>query len=110
VNSALERGKRGEREAVNLLADLSGWPVRRALGLGRHEDAGDVIGLPQCVVQIKSYSDVLRGIREALDELPVQQANAGAAYAAALIRRPGGRWIVVMTPEMLVTLLREATG
>jgi hypothetical protein len=110
VNSALERGKRGERELVSLLRDLTGWPVRRALGNGRHDDAGDLHGLPDCVAQVKNYADITRAIREALDELPTQQAIAGTPYGVALVRRPGGRWIAAMDVPMFVSLLREATG
>jgi hypothetical protein len=106
---AKSKGDRAELEAARLLADLTGWPVRRKLGAGRADDTGDLDGIPDTCVQVKSYVDPRRAIAEILAELPQQQANAGTTFAAGLFRRRGGRWGVVLTPEMFCTLLREAT-
>lgn len=110
MNRAVEKGKRGERELCHQLADLTGWDVSRRLLSGRHDDQADITGLPSCVGQVKNYSDVLRGIREVLAELPAQQARAGATFGAGFVRRRGGEWIVVMNVEQFCCLLREATG
>jgi hypothetical protein len=108
-NSSKRKGDRYELEAAKLLADLTGWPVERKLGAGRKEDCGDLYGLPDCCVQVKAYpSDLTRSIRETLAELPRQHANARTTFAMGMVRRPGGRWMVVMTPEQAVTLLHEA--
>lgn len=107
---AKRRGDKAELDAARLLAELTGWKVRRKLGAGRADDTGDLEGLPETVCQVKSYKDQTRAIRETLDELPAQQRNAGATFAMGMIRRPGGRWAVVMTPEQAMTLLREATA
>jgi hypothetical protein len=110
ANAAKRKGDAAELEAARLLAELTGWPVRRKLGAGRADDCGDLDGVPQTCVQVKSYADVQRAVRETLDELPAQQANAQATFAAGLIRRRGGNWFAVLTLEQLATLLREATG
>jgi Holliday junction resolvase len=110
TNSAKTKGDSAEREAAKLLSELTGWNVRRKLGAGRADDTGDLEGVPQATIQVKSYRDQTRAVRETLDELPEQQANAGTTFAAGLIRRPGGRWFAVLTLEQLATLLREATG
>lgn len=105
------KGDKYELEAAALLAELTGWPVRRKLGAGRADDTGDLDGVPETTVQVKGYpSDLLRSIRETLAELPAQQANAGTPFAAGLIRRPGGRWFAVLTLDQLVALIREATS
>jgi hypothetical protein len=109
VNSALERGKRAEREVVALIAEQTGWTVRRRLA-GRVDDVGDLEGLPECCVQIKSYTDIARGLREGLEGLAAQTVLAGASYGVLFLRRRGGRYAVVMEPETLFTLLREATS
>lgn len=109
TNPSKNKGDRGELEAAKLLSDLTGWPVRRKLGAGRKEDTGDLYGVPQTTVAVKNYRDVTRAIREALDSCPGQQANAGTTFGMSMIRRPGGRWFVAMTPEQAMTLLREAT-
>jgi hypothetical protein len=109
TNSAKSKGDRAELEAAALLTDLTGWPVRRKLGAGRLDDCGDLDGLPDCCVQVKSYFDPRRAIAEILAELPAQQANARTTFAAGFFRRRGSRWGVIMTPEMFCALLREAT-
>lgn len=108
TNSAKAKGDRGELEAAKLLADLTGYPVKRKLGAGRAEDTGDLCNVPQSTVQVKAYKDIVRALREALDECPKQQANAGTTFGFSMIRRPGGRWFVAMTPEQAMTMLREA--
>ncbi len=108
-NSSKEKGDRAELEAARLLADLTGWPVRRRLGAGRADDTGDLDGIPDTCIQVKNYRDITRAVGECLNELPQQQANAKAPFAAGLVRRPGGRWFAVMNVEQLAALLREAT-
>jgi hypothetical protein len=109
VNPSLERGKRAEREVTLLLAEHGGWVTRRRLA-GRSDDVGDLEGLPDCTVQVKSYADITRGLREAIDELPGQVERAGTRFGAAFIRRPGARYVVVMDVPMFCSLLREATS
>jgi len=104
------KGDKYELEAARLLADLTGWPVRRKLGAGRTDDCGDLDGIPDTCVQVKAYRDIQRAVREVLDELPAQQANAGATFGFGMVRRPGGRWFAVLTLEQVCALLREATS
>ena len=109
TSPAKRKGDSAELEAARLLADLTGWPVRRKLGAGRLDDTGDLDGIPDSVCQVKNYRDITRAINEVLAELPAQQANAGADYAFGLVRRPGGRWFAVLDLDNLCALLREAT-
>lgn len=102
------KGDTAEREIAKILADQLGLPVRRKLGAGRADDCGDLDGLPNVCAQVKSFKDVTRAIREALADLPAQQANAGATHGVAFIRRPGGNWIAVMPIDRWATLYREA--
>jgi hypothetical protein len=103
------KGDKYELEAARLLAEHTGWPVRRKLGAGRTDDTGDLDGLPDACCQVKAYRDVQRAVREVLEELPVQQANSGCAFGFGMVRRPGGRWFAVMSVEQMCCLLREAT-
>jgi hypothetical protein len=113
MNTHKRKGDRAEGELVTLLADLTGWPVARRLGLGRHVDTGDLDGLPDCCAQVKAYTDPARAMREILAELPAQWAASGCTFAVGFVRRPAAptatRWAVVMDPAMFATLLREAT-
>ena len=101
------KGDNAEREIAKLLSDLLGLPVRRKLGAGRFDDCGDLDGIPDTCAQVKNYRDVGRAIREAVDDLPTQVANAGATHGVAFIRRPGGRWLAVMDVPTWATLIRE---
>jgi hypothetical protein len=107
-NPAKRKGDTAEREIATILNLLTGWPVRRKLGAGRADDTGDLDGIPDTTAQVKHYADVTRAVREGLDAVAVQQANAGTPHGVAFIRRPGGRWFSAMTVEQWATLAREA--
>lgn len=109
TNAAKRKGDAAEREAAKLLSDLLGVPAERKLGAGRKEDTGDIYGVPDTVIQVANYRDITLALRRKLDDCPIQQERAGATFGAAMIRRPGGRWFVAMTPEQFATLWREAT-
>jgi hypothetical protein len=110
TNPSKRKGDSAELEAARLLADRTGFPVRRKLGAGRADDCGDLDGIPDTCIQVKAYKDITRAIREVLDELPTQHANSGATFAFGMVRRPGARWFAVLDIDQLATLLREATS
>jgi hypothetical protein len=101
------KGDSAELEAARLLAEHTGYPVRRKLGAGRTDDCGDLDGIPDTCIQVKAYRDITRAIREVLDELPGQQTNSGATFGFGMVRRPGGRWLLVMSVEQGATYIRE---
>lgn len=103
------KGNKAEREIAGILADLTGWPVRRRLQEGRADDTGDLEGIPSTTCQVKDYADCLRAIREGLTDLRAQQERSGDPFGVLMVRRRGGRWLAVMEPDQLAALLREAT-
>jgi hypothetical protein len=108
TSPAKRKGDAAELEIARLLALELGLPVRRKLGAGRADDAGDLDGLPSVCAQVKNFRDVTRGINEAMNDLPTQQRHSGAQHAVAFIRRPGGRWVAVMDLAGWCGLYREA--
>lgn len=110
ANRSKAKGDRAEIEVQGLLRDLLGVPARRALGAGRLDDVGDIHGVPDTVIQVVNRADMARGIREKLPESERQRENAGATFAASFVRRPGGGYVVCMTPEQFACLWREATA
>lgn len=104
------KGDSAELEAARILSDLLGVPAKRALGAGRKEDTGDIFGVPDLTVQVANYKNIATALNEKLAECPVQQERAGTTFGACMIRRPGGRWFVAMTPEQFAALYREATS
>ena len=107
TNPQKRKGDAAEREIAAILADHLGLPVRRKLGAGRTDDEGDLEGVPGWTLEVKNFADVARGINKGLVDCEREQANAGTTHGAALIRRPGGRWFVVMTVEQFCTVVRE---
>ena len=107
-NSSKRKGDRAELEVQGLLRDLLGVPAHRKLGAGRADDMGDIDGVPATVIQVVNYSDVSRAIREKLPKAEEQRQRAGASFAATFVRRPGGRYVVVLTPEQWADMWREA--
>lgn len=108
--SEKRKGDRGELEAARLLADQLGLPVRRKLGAGRTDDEGDLEGVPDVTIEVKSYRDIAAAVRDGLEDSVREQTNAGTTFGAAMIRRPGGRWFVALTVEQWCCLYREATA
>lgn len=110
ANAPKAKGDRAELEVQGILRDLLGYPARRKLGAGRQDDIGDIDGIPDTCIQVANYKDIARAIREKVPACSVQQARAGATFGATFVRLPGGRYVVVQTPEQWATMHREATG
>ena len=111
TNSAKDKGDRTEREVEALLRDLLGISeIRRALGAGRQDDMGDIDNIPDTVIQVAAWADILAAIRSKLVGCQQQQKNARAKFGASFIRMRGGKWIVTMTPEQFAELWKAANG
>jgi hypothetical protein len=108
TGSAKRRGDQAEREAAAILVDLLGYPIRRQLGAGRQDDVGDLTGFPQTVVQVATWADVLRAVREKPVEAERQRERAGSTFVATMVRLRGGVWRIVLTPEQFATWARAA--
>lgn len=107
TSAAKAKGNRAEREVVALYRDHLGLDVRRTLA-GHADDQGDLIGVPDTTIQVKDYVDVLRAIREGQACLAKQQASTGGPFAVLWVRRRGGLWMAIQTPEQHFALWREA--
>lgn len=107
MNSAKRRGDRAEREVAALLEAELGVHARRAFGAGRGDDIGDLVGVPETSVQVVSWKDVARAVREKPLEAEEQRKRAGVPFAATFVRLRGGEYRVVLTPEQFCALWRE---
>jgi len=108
TSPAKTKGDRAEREVQALLSELLGVPARRKLGAGRADDMGDIDGVPDTCIQVASYDDLVRAVREKVPACEVQQARMGATFGATFLRRRGGSYVVVLSPEQWATYWREA--
>jgi hypothetical protein len=110
MHPSKRKGDKAELEVQALLRDLLGVPARRALGAGRADDMGDIDGVPDTVIQVANYADIATALRIKVAGCVEQQERAGATFGATFIRRPGGRYVVAMTPEQFAAIWREATS
>jgi hypothetical protein len=107
VNKHKRKGDAAELEVQGYLRDELGYPARRALGAGRADDIGDITGIPSTCVQVAAWADLDRAVREKLPDLERQQNRMGATFAGLFVRRRGGKYVVVMTPEQWTSMIRE---
>lgn len=110
MNKSKAKGDRAELEVQSLLRDLLGVQARRKLGAGRTDDMGDIDGVPDTCIAVANYKDITRALREKVDPCVTQQERAGCLFGATFIRRPGGRYVVAMTPEQFAVIWREAAA
>ena len=103
-----DKGARGERDAITLIADHLGIDPSRLRTPGEPADRGDLGGLPDTTLEVKNCQalDVLAWIRQC----EAAQARNGHTFGATLVRRPGGHWFVALSPEQFFALWREATS
>ena len=107
-NPQKNKGDKAEREACALLTEFTGYEVERRFGAGMEKDKGDLVGIPDTVLQIANWKDTNAAVLQKPREAEQQRINAKAKYAVSLVRykkRPGCKhgdnWRVVMTIEQL---------
>lgn len=108
TSSAQLKGDKAEREVVSILRD-AGWVHAQR---GRTDPTGDrcdITGVPDCTIEVKNYKNITLGVNVCLKDLDVGWRNKKSTFAAGFVRLPGGKYVVVMTPEMWATYQREAT-
>jgi len=70
------KGRRGESELAGLLADLTGWTVRRRVR--QHDGDSDIDGLPGWSVEVKRHASGRRAdIRTWWEQAEAQAKSAG---------------------------------
>lgn len=105
------KGAKAEREAAELITELTGFPCRRQLGAGRQDDVGDIdIKGANIAIQVANWSDVSRAAIKKPPEAQRQAENAGADYAATFVRFRGGKWRVVLTPRQWAQYVEAIYG
>jgi len=115
TSSAKRKGDAAELELAAMLTSYADnrWNVRRALGAGRHDDLGDLVGVPRTIVQVRNYGNAMEAERTALRDAGDQLARAPIKdfdYAVAAVRHRGGRWVIAMHPTVFVRMLMAATN
>jgi len=106
MNPQKNKGDKAEREAAALLTKATGFTVERRFGAGAELDKGDLVGIPNTVIQVADRKDKSSACLEKPREVEDQRKNAKARYAASLIRWRGGNWRVVLTVEQFAEYVK----
>ena len=107
MNKNKAKGDKAEREAAELLTKVTGYECKRTLAAGIPEDVGDIFGIPNCVIQVANYTNPCTACLKKPREVETQRDNAGAIYAASMVRWRGGHWRVVLTVEQFNEFLKK---
>ena len=108
MNTSKRKGDKAELEVQALWRDHCGVPARRALGAGRKDDVGDMVGVPYTVCQVVNWKNKAAAIKAKPLEAEAQRENANQPFACTFVRLVGGQYRVVMTPEQFFAMWREA--
>lgn len=103
MNSNKNKGDRAEREAAQILSQLTGLSITRNLSAGIPGDVGDLYGLSGHVVQVANWKDIASALRIKPPEAEIQRQNAMAKHAITMIRLRGGDWRIALTLEQWKT-------
>ena len=107
-NPQKRKGDKAEREAAELLTEVTGFECQRNLSAGIPGDVGDIHVVPNCVIQVADWKDESQACLVKPREVEVQKENAGVDFVASMVRFRGGEWRMVLTPEQFNTLLQAA--
>ena len=108
TNPQKRKGDKAEREAAELLTEVTGFECKRNLAAGIPDDVGVIYGIPNCVIQVADYKDKSQACLVKPREIETQRQNADVKFAASMVRFRGGQWRMVLTPEQFNTLLQAA--
>ena len=113
MNPKKNKGDAAEREAATLLTKFTGYEVERRFGAGQEKDKGDLVGIPETVIQCVNWRDTNAAVLQKPREAEQQRINAKVKHAATLVRykkRPGcaegDNWRVVLTLQQYARLIK----
>lgn len=104
------KGRAGENQMVTYLRRW--WPQAERRRLAGIHDRGDIAGVPDTVIEVKSAAKI--DLPGWLRELEREQLNDGARYGCVAIKPKGttngADFYCVMTGAAFVQLLQDALG
>lgn len=108
TNKNKAKGDKAEREAAELLTQLTGFQCRRKLGAGRQDDTGDIEGIDELTIQVANWKDTAAAAIQKPRGAEEQRINAGTPFTVTMVRFKGGNWRMIQTPEQFAALLKAA--
>jgi hypothetical protein len=101
------KGKAGEREVAAIIADLTGWQVRRRVR--QHEGDSDLEGVPGWSLEVKRHRAAAAGDIGAWWLQAVAQAGRSGATPLLLYRADRAEWRARWPLALLLTGSPQAT-
>lgn len=104
------KGRNAENQFVKFLS--AWWPSVERRRLAGVHDRGDIAGVPDTVIEVKSGAKL--DLPGWLRELEAEMVNDDARFGCVAVKprgvTDGSRFYCVMTGDQFVTLLRAAQG
>jgi hypothetical protein len=109
ANSNKRKGSAAELAVARWLA-ANGWPdAERRYDAGRHDDRGDIRGIPGVTLEVKNHQRL--DLAGWLRELAAEMENDGTDIGAVVVKKRGttdvGQWYAVLPMEVLIRILPE---
>ena len=104
------KGQTGERELAALIADLTGWDVRRRVR--QHEGDSDLEGVPGWSVEVKRHAKAPDALKRAWwaqtvrQSMGMRQAVFGNTMPALFYREDRREWRAIWPVACLLTMQR----
>lgn len=108
MSAARARGTAAETKFVDYLRQFYPWAERRALNGSK--DRGDVAGVPGITVEVKAAKRMELGawLRELDAEMINDRSDVGFLAVKPIGKTKGEDYFVVMRPDTVMRLLKEA--
>ena len=87
MNAQKNKGDRAEREACLYLTAATGHIVERRFGAGQEKDKGDLVGIPNTVVQVCDMKNKSEAVLRKPREAEQQRINAGVDQGEIIINK-----------------------
>ena len=114
MNPQKNKGDRAEREECIYLSAATGYAIERRFGAGMEKDKGDLIGIPDTVIQVVDYKNKSEAVLKKPREAEQQRINANKKHAITMVRfnkRPntalGDNWRICLTIEQYARLIKK---
>lgn len=107
ANPNKAKGSAAERAVAKWLAD-HGWPdAERRYDAGRHDDRGDIRGVPGVTIEVKNHQRI--DLAGWMKELEQEMGNSGDSVGFVVVKKRGttdvGQWYAVLPVEVIARLL-----
>lgn len=103
------KGDQGERDVVALF-EQGGFLHAQRGRAGATLDRGDIVGVPDLTVEVKTYTDFLESVSKGLLDLEREKRNNRTPWGVVFAKRRMKGWVAVMPAEEFIALWQHVCG